>query len=120
MNGMAVLYNLWVLLPEGGRLWQPWALFALQLLVATLSFLAIFLYRRRMLQIRFCTFGIVLLLGWYIAYGVFAYLLSQRWGCTFRPDWTASLPFASIVFLAFAWRGIFKDELLVKSLDRLR
>ena len=37
-----------------------------------------------------------------------------------RPSIMAAIPFASIIFLYLAFRGIMKDEMLVRSLDRLR
>lgn len=119
-QGMADIYNLWIRTPEGGHSFQVWALFALMLLATTLSFVCIFFYKNRILQMRLCTFSILLLVGWYIVYGVFAYLLSSSFEATFRVHWTASLPFAAIVLLVLAWRSILKDEKLVRSLDRLR
>ncbi|MCF0197466.1 MAG: DUF4293 domain-containing protein, partial [Bacteroidaceae bacterium] len=112
--------NLWVLLPEDGRLWDVWALFVMMVLAATLSLITIFLYKNRLLQIRLCTFSILLVVGWYAAYAAFACLLAQRLDTSFSPHWSASMPFAALVLLVLAWRGIARDERLVKSLDRLR
>jgi len=114
------LYNLWVHLADGHRSFKPWALFVLLLIPSTLSFLAIFMFRRRALQMRVCVFNMILLVGWYICYGVFAYILGGVFEASFRPSAIAAIPFASIVLLYLAFRGILKDEMLVKSLDRLR
>lgn len=118
--GAADIYNLWILMPDGNHTFQVWALFVLLVLTATLSFIAIFLYKKRTLQMRLCTFSILLSVGWYGVYAVFAYLLAQQFNAAFRVHWAASLPFAAIVLLILAWRGILKDEKLVRSLDRLR
>lgn len=120
MGGVADMYNLWIVRPNGSHDFQVWALFPLMLLVSALSFIAIFLFRNRLLQMRLCVFSILLSVGWYGVYGVFAYLLSQQFDCPFRVHWAASMPFVAIVLLALAFRGILKDEKLVKSLDRLR
>lgn len=115
----AELFNLWLRYPENGQHdFSPWALFALLLIVTTLTFLDIFLFTRRALQMRVATLCMVLLVGYYAYLAFFAYM-SMGEG-TFTPSVWAALPFASIVLDYLAFRGILKDELLVKSLDRLR
>ena len=112
------LTNFSVIGSEGVLNHQPWALLAILLLVAVLSFVTIFLFKKRMLQIRLSLFSIVLLVGYYISLGVFVYLL--KGDSSFSLSWTVCLPFASIVFEWLAIRGIGKDEMLVKAYDRLR
>ena len=114
------LYNLWVHLADGHRSLKPWALFVLLLIPSTLIFLSIFMFRRRAIQMRMCVFNMILLVGWYICYGVFAYILGGVFKSVFRPSPLAAIPFACIILLYLAFRGILKDELLVRSLDRLR
>lgn len=114
------LYNLWVHLADGHRSLKPWALFVLLLIPSTLIFMSIFMFRQRAIQMRMCVFNIILLVGWYICYGVFAYILGGVFESDFRPSVMATIPFTSIVFLYLAFRGILKDEMLVRSLDRLR
>lgn len=120
LEGMADVYNLWIGMPDGSYSFDVWALFPLLLLAASLSFIAIFLFRNRILQLRLCTFAILLLVGWYGVYGSFAYMLCLQWDASFRVHWSGALPFVAIVLIVFAMRGIWKDERLVKSLDRLR
>ena len=116
---IADLFNLWVKTAETGEYsFSPWALFALLLVVTTLTFLAIFLYKSRALQMRTLSLCIVLLIGYY-AYFVF-FVLMSRGETSFIPSPTAALPFVCIVLDYLAFRGILKDELLVRSLDRLR
>lgn len=124
---IANLYNLWLrynpqFIVEGmkGISFRPWALFAILLIASTLGLTNIFLYRRRALQMRICTFLIILLVGWYVVYGAFLYLVGSGLEAHFRPGWTAALPFCGGVLLYLAFRGIMKDEMLVRSLDRLR
>lgn len=117
---VATLYNLWMTKEGSERVFTYWALFALLLLVSTFSFTDIFLFRRRALQMRVASFSIILLVGWYLAYAAFVYLFMTANQVEFRPHWSVSLPFAAIVLLYFAFRGIYKDEQLVRSLDRLR
>jgi hypothetical protein len=95
-------------------------MFVVLLIVGSLSFFNIFLFRRRALQMRICSFSIILLVAWYALYAFYIYRQGNGLEASFRPGWAAALPFCAIVFLYFAFRGILKDEMLVKSLDRLR
>jgi hypothetical protein len=99
-----------------------WALFVILLIESTLSFLNIFLFKHRVLQMRVCTFCMILLVGWYAVYGFFAwYFLSAfQAAVSFRVAVWASLPCVCLILLYLAIRGIMKDEKLVRSLDRLR
>lgn len=116
----ADLYNLWIKSAETGHLnFSPWALFALLLMVTALTFIAIFLFKRRALQMRIVTFSMILLVGYHAVLGYMAYA-SHANGLTLTPSLTATFPFIALVLDYLAYRGILKDELLVKSLDRLR
>lgn len=118
---VAEMNNLWLTDVEGGqRSYLPWAMFTLLALAATLSLVAIFLFRRRMLQVRLCIFTGLLLIGYYIAYGVFVYLIGQELSAEFNLSWTTSFPAISLILTYLAFRGIMRDELIVRSLDRLR
>lgn len=118
MDGSADLFNLWVRFSDGSMSMSVWGLFAILSVTAFFSFLGIFQYKRRMMQMRICTLCILLLTGWYITYAVFAFVAVSD--SAFRVDWHASLPMIAIIFLFLAFRGIRKDEKLVRSLDRLR
>jgi len=118
---MVDMYNLWLRFNEDGtRGFFPFALFVILLVASTVTFADIFLFMRRTLQMRVATFAALLMLGWYVVYGVFVYLLARDTNLSFRPHWTAVLPAVSMVLLHLAYRGIHKDEKLVRSLDRLR
>ena len=115
----ANLYNLWVKdLENGSHSFAPWALFALLLIITSLTFLDIFLYKHRALQMRVLTLCMTLLVGYYAYFVFFAYMF--KGDGSFTPSVTAALPFVCIVLDYLAFRGILKDEMLVRSLDRLR
>ena len=80
---------------------------------------AIFLFKKRMLQVRMIIFNALLLIGYYIAYGVFAFILAKEWG-TFALGWSACLPAVALILDYLAFRAVMKDEMIVRSLDRLR
>lgn len=99
---------------------HPWALPVIMGITGVLEFLAVFLYRRRALQMRVCTLCIVLLVGWYIAMAAFSYILGDGLVGEFRPQVWAAIPAVNAILLYLAFRAILRDEMLVRSLDRLR
>lgn len=50
---------------DGTKDYAPWALFVILLVVAVLAFGTIFLFKKRMLQIRLTIFSTILLIGYY-------------------------------------------------------
>lgn len=113
----AEIRNLWISI-DGAQNYTSWPLFAILALATFLSSAAILLFKKRALQMRLCTFSIILLVGWYAYYSYMG--LTADAPLQFRPTVWASLPFVMIVFNYLAFRGILKDELLIRSLDRLR
>ncbi len=110
--------NLSITTADGVVNYEPWALFAIQMVSAIITLYTIFLYKKRMLQIRLCLFNIILLIGYYITLLVFVYMLKDS--NTFTPSWSVCLPFINIVLSWLALRAIGKDEALVRSLNSLR
>ena len=110
--------NLCITLSDGTKDYAPWALFVILLVIAGISFGTIFLFKKRMLQIRLTIFSSVLLIGYYITLVAFILLLAD--GASFTPSWTICLPFVALVLNWLAIRAIGADEALVKAYDRLR
>ncbi|MBQ8265916.1 MAG: DUF4293 domain-containing protein [Bacteroides sp.] len=117
-NEISELGNLCITFPDGTKDYSPWALFVILLVVAALSFVTIFLFKKRMLQIRLTIFSSVVLIGYYLA--LIAYLFMLAEDTTFSASWTICLPFAALILNWLAIRGIGADEALVKAYDRLR
>ena len=93
-------------------------------LACALPLVTIFLFRRRLLQIRLCVVEMVLLLGSLVMEGVY-YFLSWRVFSDltfhtqgFKP--AIVLPLVCLLFAYLAARAIFRDELLVRAADRIR
>ena len=110
--------NLFITLPDGTKDFAPWALFVILLVVAILSFGTIFLFKKRMLQIRLTIFSSVVLIGYYMALVAYIFMLAEE--ASFSPSWTICLPFVCLILNWLAIRGIGADEALVKAYDRLR
>lgn len=93
-------------------------------LSALLPLITIFMYKKRLLQIRLCAVEIVLLLG-VIAFMIIYYCLSNRMFSDLE-FYAQSIriamifPLVSLILVYMAARAIFKDEMLVRSLDRIR
>ncbi len=113
------MYNLW-LVSEGKHLFYycP-VLMAILVITATLIFIDIWLYKRRALQMRVATFSMILLVFWYIALVTIRLFLGSVVALG-HPHWTAAFPAVAFILLYLAFRRILKDEMLVRSLDRLR
>jgi hypothetical protein len=103
------------------NVFPAWGLFALAAIVALLSAGNIFLFRKRVLQIRICVFNAILLLGFY---GYFAFVVcmlkNQADGLSFSVKLASAFPLVSLILDYLAIRGIGADEVLLRSLNRLR
>lgn len=89
-----------------------------------LPLVTIFLYNRRMLQVRLCAVEAVLLLGAEAMMLAYFFLWDRCFaGFEFNAgslNFTVALPVAGLLFCWLAVRGIMRDELMVRSLDRIR
>ncbi|MDR1161108.1 MAG: DUF4293 domain-containing protein [Tannerellaceae bacterium] len=100
--------------------YPTWGLFVLAALVSLLALFTIFLYKKRMLQIRLCIFNAILMLGFY---GFFAYLIvimKQQLDVSVSVRIALSFPLICLILDYLAIRNIGADETLVRSLERLR
>ena len=93
-------------------------------LAAIIPFVTIFLYKNRTLQIRLCAVELVLLLGSAVFMGIYYYLGSRMFS---QLEFSAQgfriaiiFPLVALILDYLAIRAIFKDEMLVRSLDRIR
>ena len=117
-NSIVEFTNLSLIDQSGVEDYKPWALFAILMISAIISLITIFLYRKRMLQIRLTLFNIILAIGYYVTLVTFVFMLKGE--STFVPSWMVCLPFVGIVLDWLAIRAIGKDEMLVKAYERLR
>ncbi len=90
-------------------------------IILLLTGVSLFLYKKRMLQIRFCIYGLLLNLG---AIGLLLFYMNS-FESNFQPESHSYalafvIPVANAILLYLAFRGIRKDELLVKAYHRLR
>ena len=97
------------------------------LLSTLLPFVTIFLYKNRPLQIRLCGALCALLVGAVVLTGAFTYTICNNIFADFDITWSnivfrfpVLMPIISVVLTPLAMRAILRDELLIRSLDRIR
>ena len=93
----------------------------LTILATLLPLVTIFLFKRRELQMRLCVVEIVLLLGLCVYMGMYLFqsgseAITDR--LAFAP--VDLFPVIAIVLMFIALKRIVRDEILVRSLDRIR
>jgi len=100
---------------------------ALLVIVTILPFVTIFLYKKRQLQIRLCGVECVLLIGIVALIAAFTYAICNNIFADFDLGWKniifrfpVIMPVISVILTLLAMRAILRDELLVRSLDRIR
>ena len=91
-------------------------------IIGALSFIIIFLYKKRRLQLKLIKINIllniILIVGIYFVYNN---LIEKQAGVEGNFDLTGSImPIVSLIFLVLSYRGVRKDERLIRSADRLR
>jgi hypothetical protein len=106
---------------DAGVAYSTLPLLLLAIVVSLLSLVTIFLYKNRKLQIKITTVNLVLILLFYVASAVYLFLINGFLQTAFSlAPVAAIIPFAAFISNVLAIRAIRADELLVRSLDRLR
>ncbi len=107
---------------DADLIYPAWALFGLNILISILSFVAIFLYNKRSLQMRVTMFGLILKAGFY---ALLVFYVLQFQGAldavseiSIRP-WVA-VPLVCMILDYLAHRGIAIDDRTIRYMDRLR
>jgi hypothetical protein len=98
-----------------------WGLFVVGSVSSVLSLITVFLYKQRMLQIRLSIFNIVLMIGFYCYFGFVLYKLFSVESLQFQKVGVGIImPVIAIILTVIAIRKIGADEVLIRSLQRLR
>lgn len=97
-----------------------WGLFSLDVIIVLLSFLTIFLFKNRKLQMRVCMFTLLLSIGFivYAAFLAFGFVKSLEANFSFK--FAIALPIITPILLFLAHQGIRKDYILVRISNRIR
>lgn len=85
-----------------------------------IAFIAIFGYKNRKRQMKWCNSLIMASVFFYICYAFICYKVVSGGSFTYRPTIWAALPFISIILAYLGKRGIKHDEEKVRAADRIR
>lgn len=120
-NGEVTLFANAFRSSNGEILISTLAFLLLSISVLVLTLVDIFLFKKRILQIRVCIYNILLNVG---LIGMMIYLITNfiknNSVSIHSYSLATPIPLASIILLYLAFRGIRKDEVLVKAYERLR
>ena len=88
--------------------------------IALISFITIFFFKRRSIQIWLCGIMIGLISFLILACSHSIYLITTKHSAEIVPGIKMALPFLMLMSIILAYKGIKKDDDLVKGYDRLR
>jgi len=93
----------------------------LSLLAGIMAIIAIFLYKKRTLQMNFCSWILILTIVLYATIFYSYFIVSGKdESTTYTPEIAFLFPLLTIILASMAIAGIMKDQKIVSSLDRLR
>ncbi len=85
-----------------------------------LSLVTIFFYKRRIMQIRICIFNLLLLIGFYALFLFYFFHFRSNLDVDISLRIPVVFPAIALIMVFLATRGIRKDEMVVRSYDRIR
>jgi peptidoglycan/LPS O-acetylase OafA/YrhL len=106
---------------SGGEILQRlWPLSIIIGLVPLLALIAVSLYKKRQLQMRVTILILLLSLGTIIMGAFYVFMFDRKINVDIIWKVKAVFPLLSAILAWLAYRSILKDELMVRSYDRLR
>jgi glucan phosphoethanolaminetransferase (alkaline phosphatase superfamily) len=99
---------------------SSWAVTVVIVIIAIFSAVIIGLFKKRELQLKLSGILVSLVLAFVVVLAIYAYSLSVKYNAEIKPVFTMAVPVLQLIFSYLAYRGIKKDDDLVKSYDRLR
>jgi hypothetical protein len=88
--------------------------------IAGLSFSVIFFFKNRAFQLLLTRILIALITGLILVFGYYSFIVISQQDCVLVPGIKMAMPVIQLILSILAFRGIKKDDQLVKSYDRLR
>ena len=122
-NGEGTLFSLrFAGLYDGGTApaQQLWPLTLIIVLVPVMALVAVLLFKNRRLQMRFIMLVLLLSLGTFILGAFYIYMFTRKFDVTLVWKVRAVFPVVSAILAWLAYRAVMKDDMKVRSYDRLR
>ena len=90
------------------------------ILIPAFSLLAIFIYKNRKTQVWLALSVIILIVGFILVSIYYSWFVITKFEAEINPGFKMVIPLLILILAILAYRGIRKDDLLIKSYDRLR
>lgn len=97
-----------------------WALGVILAVCALSAFVAIFFFKKRLTQVRFCIFNLIALIGFYIVFLIALFVTKAQLDATFGLNFGFALPLVGLIFDFLAMNAILNDEKKVRAYQRIR
>lgn len=105
---------------DGSTVMPAWATGALSILVAVSALGLIFLYKRRMLQMRLTILTLLVVIGQLCYIAWISWQFTSETGASFAVRFPLALPLICLPLLYLAARRMIYDETLIRASNRLR
>lgn len=120
-NGNTVFFEAMGMYQDGEMVSSTWALFATGAISSLLALFTVFIYKTRIVQIRLSIFNIAVMIGFYLYLGFLMLKINPEAGLQFQKVGIGIImPLIAIILTYLAIRKIGADEMLIRSLNRLR
>jgi hypothetical protein len=119
MGPVPVLYNMALVMPDRRLDFFTCPLGLVLAIAVAVTIITIFLFKKRMVQVRLCSLACCFVAVWYILLVAYAMTSLKAYGAL-QVTWSDSLPLVAFILCLMASRGIRADEKLVRSMDRIR
>ena len=97
-----------------------YSLLIFSIFAVIIAFIAIFGYKNRKRQMKWCNSLILANVLFYVCYGFICYKVVNGSDFSYRPTLWAAFPLLSIILTYLGKRGIKHDEAKVRAADRIR
>lgn len=95
-------------------------LFFLIAMVTAISVITIFIYKKRVLQMRITVYNMILMIGILVLGYYYASQGAKELSGEIKLLFYSVMPVISFILSLLAWRGIRRDYLMLKAVERLR
>ena len=90
------------------------------ILIPVFSLITIFIFKNRKIQLRFALSVIIFIIGFIFVLIYYSWIVITEYRAEIVLGFKMAIPLLMLIFAVLAYRGIKKDDLLIKSYDRLR
>lgn len=97
-----------------------WSLLMILILTSFLPAMTIFLFKRRLLQLRLCVLNAILIVVFYAVFFLDWWVFARDLDVTTSLNASLTIPIVALILNYMSYKKIRQDEDLVRSMDRIR